>query len=59
MSSAIDLGIKISIFIALLLSIYIFITTVLIKDNTHRHLFTTWQLPMLFAIFLDLFHPAK
>jgi len=46
---------KLILVIAVILSFYIFITTVVTKEKKYKHLFTTWQFPMLFAICLDVF----
>jgi uncharacterized integral membrane protein len=46
---------KLSLIITLLLSFYIFISVTVYKHNTHKLLYTTWQFPMLLAIFLDVF----
>lgn len=45
---------KVSILITLLLSFYIFMNTLLAKSNEHKTIFTTWQFPMLLALFLDV-----
>jgi hypothetical protein len=42
-----------SLLIALLISFYFFISHMVLKDNKHYKIFTTWQFPMLFAIFVD------
>jgi len=39
--------------IALLFSFYFFINQLILKDKTHSKVFTTWQFPMLLAIFID------
>jgi len=51
-----DLALKIVVFIAVILSFYVFITTMVFKETSHKHLFSTWHFPMLFAILLDLFY---
>ena len=51
-----DIALKIVIFIAVILSFYIFMVTMIFKDRSHKHLFSTWHFPMLFAILLDLFY---
>ena len=53
---SLELLLQIAIFIALLLSFYIFFTTVVLKHQTHKHMYSTWQFPMLLALFLDLFY---
>lgn len=37
----------------MLLSFYIFINTICWDCKTHKTIFTTWQFPMLLALFLD------
>ena len=39
--------------IALLLSFYFFIDILVFKNKDHSPLFSTWQFPMLLAIFVD------
>ena len=41
-----------SLFFTLILSFFIFVKTVILRNGEHRT-FTTWQFPMLLAIFLD------
>lgn len=42
-----------SLLISLLVSFYFFISHMILKDKQHSEIFTTWQFPMLFAIFVD------
>lgn len=42
-----------SLLISLLVSFYFFISHMILKDKQHSQIFTTWQFPMLFAIFID------
>ena len=42
-----------SLLIALLISFYFFISHMVLKDKQHSKIFSTWQFPMLFAIFVD------
>ena len=42
-----------SLFIALLLSFYFFIDILVFKNKDHSPLFSTWQFPMVLAIFVD------
>ena len=51
-----NLLLQIAICIALLLSFYIFLTTVVLRQDKQKHLYSTWQFPMLLALFLDLFN---
>lgn len=45
---------KLSLLLTLFLSFYIFISVTVYKSQTHKSLFSTWQFPMLLAIFLDV-----
>lgn len=48
------------LFVCLLISFYIMVTTLFSKDNTHNHIFSAWQFPMLLAIFIDIiYHSVK
>jgi len=38
---------------ALLISFYFFIDTLVFKNNNYKDIFSTWQFPMLLAIYLD------
>jgi hypothetical protein len=42
-----------SLFTALLLSFYFFIDTLIFKNKEHSLIFSTWQFPMLLALFVD------
>ena len=42
-----------SLLIALLFSFYFFISNFILKHKTHSKIFSTWQFPMLLAIFID------
>ena len=42
--------------LALLLSFYFFIITVVLNKDKHRSIFTTWQFPMLLAVFMDVLY---
>ncbi len=41
------------LFVALLLSFYFFIDILVLKKKDHSKIFSTWQFPMLLAIFVD------
>lgn len=56
MKKVVDVLFKFSLLVALLLSIYIFIAVILFNDKTHNEIFSTWQMPMLFAIFMDIWY---
>ena len=43
----------ISLFIALLLSFYFFIDTLIFKNKDNSKIFSTWQFPMILAIYID------
>ena len=43
----------ICLFIALLLSFYFFIDVIIFKKKDNSKIFSTWQFPMLLAIFVD------
>ena len=46
--------------LCLFISFYIMIITLCTKDNTHNHIFSAWQFPMLLAIFIDMiYHSVK
>jgi len=44
---------QIALLIALLISFYIFVRTLIMKDGKHKNFFSTWQFPMLLAIYID------
>jgi len=46
---------KLLLFLIVLLSFYIFIMTVFMKSTQYKSVFSTWQFPMLLAIFLDVY----
>ena len=46
---------KLLLFLIVLLSFYIFIMTVFMKSTQYKAVFSTWQFPMLLAIFLDVY----
>ena len=43
----------VALFIILVISFYFFIDCMVLKKKQYSNIFTTWQFPMLFAIFLD------
>ena len=45
---------KILMFIIVLVSFYIFIMTLMLNTKDYKDIFSTWQFPMLLAIFLDI-----
>lgn len=42
----------ISLLITLVLSVHMFISVMVFKHKTHATGFSTWQMPMLFALFM-------
>ena len=42
--------------LCLFISFYIMVTALFTKDNTHNHIFSAWQFPMLLAIFIDIIY---
>jgi len=42
--------------ISVLISFYIFIKTIIMNHDDKKHMFSTWQFPMLLAIYLDLIY---
>lgn len=43
----------ICLFIVLIISFYFFIDTLVLKNKDNSKIFSTWQFPMLLAIFVD------
>jgi len=41
------------LFIATLGTIYIFIMTIIFNDTSYSGFYSSWQMPMLFALFID------
>jgi hypothetical protein len=46
---------KLLMFIVMLISFFIFIMTLVVKSKEYRDVFSTWQFPMLLAIFLEVY----
>jgi hypothetical protein len=44
---------KILMFLVMLIAFYFFIATIVYKDKRFKAVFSNWQFPMLFAIFID------
>lgn len=44
------------LFIVLMLSFYIFVTTLVFEKPDNKFLYQTWQFPMLLALFLDAYY---
>jgi hypothetical protein len=53
MSNIIKKIFKLLFFIVLLISFYFFIDVLIFKNKDHYSVFTTWQFPMLLALYLD------
>jgi hypothetical protein len=41
---------------ALLLSFYFFIDIIIFKNKTYTSIFSTWQFPMLLALYMDVIY---
>ena len=54
MPNSLEIFFKLSLILTLFLSFYIFISVTIYKSPTHKSIFSTWQFPMLLAIFLDV-----
>ena len=46
---------KLLMFVVMLISFFIFIMTLIVKSKEYRDVFSTWQFPMLLAIFLEVY----
>ena len=44
------------LFIAVMISFYVFINIIVFKDLTYKKMFSTWQFPMLLALYLDVIY---
>jgi hypothetical protein len=51
----IEVAFKLTLFTAMIISFYIFVINLYSKKNKYSHIFSTWQFPMLLAIFLDVY----
>ena len=51
-----DFIFKFVLFIALVISFYVFINIIAFKDVTYKKIFSTWQFPILLALFLDVIY---
>jgi hypothetical protein len=43
---------------ALILSFYFFIDVIVFKNKTYTDIFSTWQFPMLLALFMDVMYKS-
>ena len=41
------------LFVATVAATYVFIVTIIFNDPTYSGFYSSWQLPMLFALFID------
>jgi hypothetical protein len=48
-----------SLFITLVLSFYIFVHAILFNDGDKKRIFSTWQFPMLLALYIDAHYILK
>jgi hypothetical protein len=48
-----------SLFITLILSFYIFLRSLFFNDNDKKRIFSTWQFPMLLALYVDAIYILK
>lgn len=48
-----------SLLITLILSFYIFVRSLFFNDNDKRRIFSTWQFPMLLALYIDAIYILK
>ena len=51
-----DFIFKFVLLISVLISFYIFINILVLKKQTYKPMFSTWQFPMLLAIYLELIY---
>lgn len=45
---------KASLVIAILLSFYVFLNVIVFDDKSYETIYSTWQFPMLFALFFEM-----
>lgn len=44
---------RFSLLVALIISFYIFVNTLVFNENKHKKIYSTWQFPMILAIYID------
>jgi len=44
---------QLALLVALFISFYIFVKTLVFQDGKHKKIYSTWQFPMLLAIYID------
>jgi hypothetical protein len=46
--------------VCLVISFYIMVATLFLKNNTYNRIFSVWQFPMLLAVFIDtIYHNGR
>lgn len=53
LNNLVETTILLSLLIATLGTGYIFIMTIIFRENTYAGFYTSWQFPMILAIFID------
>ena len=53
LQSPLEIVFKFFLFAALTLSFYFFVDVLVFKNKRYKHVFSTWQFPMLLALFID------
>jgi hypothetical protein len=53
MSSILKQLFQLCLLVTLLLSFYFFIDITVLKNKTYTNMFSTWQFPMLLALYMD------
>jgi|UniRef100_A0A6C0LP04 hypothetical protein len=51
-----DFWFKFVLLISVMISFYVFIQILVVKDLTYKSMFSTWQFPMLLAIFIEVLY---
>lgn len=51
-----DFWFKIVLLISVMISFYVFIQILVVKDLTYKPMFSTWQFPMLLAIYIEVLY---
>jgi uncharacterized integral membrane protein len=53
---SLDFVFKTVLLLSVLISFYIFINILVLKKQTYKPMFSTWQFPMLLAIYLEVIY---
>ena len=53
LQSPLEIVFKFLLLSALMLSFYFFVDVLVFKRKRYKHVFSTWQFPMLLALFID------